>query len=627
MIQEALFKPQSEWKPPKFPAIRGVKKIGLDIETHDPHLRERGPGFIRGDATIAGISLAVEDQAWYFPMNHQGGGNLDPRSVRDFARDVLLDAEWIIGANLAYDLEGMLELGIDVLGKQIVDVQIAEALIDEERESYALEHISRRYLGIGKEETLLKQAAEAYGVDPKSGLWRLHSKYVGPYAEFDTLSCMRILPKQLEIMRKEDTLGILETESKLLPLLLRMRRQGITMDLEGASKLSVQLAVQEDELRLKIRNDYGGDLDEWSGPNIAQHCDNLGLVYNRTGKGNPTFTDEFFDAQTHPFFTDLQNLREVNRLRKVFVDDWVLGSHVKGRVHPQWYQITGEFGGARTGRMAAGNPNPQQIPAKEHRDGTPNPIGKKIRALFIPHNKAFKWGQFDYSQQEPRILTHYAALAKCRGAEEAHQAYLSNPQMDFYKYLVEMAQISRRLAKDMYLGRCYGMGKKKMAAKMNRSIVECGKILEEFDAKLPFIKELADMCNSRAQTRGWIRTIGGRLQHFNLWEPSSWDMKQGTKPLELGAARAKWPGISIQRANTHKGLNRLIQGSAADMTKLALLAVHRELGIVPYMQVHDEIDMPIKDAAQAERVQELMRTCVEISVPMKVDADIGEHWT
>jgi DNA polymerase I-like protein with 3'-5' exonuclease and polymerase domains len=629
-LQQALFQPPSEWTPPsEFPNLSGVPRLGIDIESHDPNLKTRGPGFIRGDARMVGVSLATDDAAWYFPFGHLGGGNLDEDNVLKFIKDVVSDPHrWYIGANLPYDLEGLRSRGIEIRGK-LGDVQICEPLLDEERDDgYSLEQLSLQHLGQRKDEDLLRTAASAYSVDPKNGLWKLPAKYVGAYAEFDALASLKIWDKQIKLIREQSLEQVLDLELRLLRVIFEMRWQGIPIDLEAASKLSSFLAEEENKLKVRLHKEIGGDVNVWSGQQIAAVCDRREIKYPRTPRGAPSFEAKWLQEFSDPFIQLIAEIREVSKLKDTFVNEWIFGNHVKGRIHPQWKQLAGDEGGTRTGRMAASNPNPQQIPAAKKRNGTPNPIGKRIRELFI--SDTGKWCKQDYSQQEPRVLTHFAAKCEMTGAKLAAMAYQQDPKMDFYQFMVEAAGINRRMAKDMYLGRCYGMGKRKLAQKIGKTEPECEAILREFDLKVPFVKELAEKCMQLAQSRGFIKTLCGRKRHFTWYEPAdSFQMRKDghdTRPLKHKDALLKWPNKTLVRAHTHKALNALIQGSAADMMKSGLVLGYEQEKRIPYLTIHDEVGGAIVDEQDAKRWQQIMEHCVELCVPIRSDMKIGKTW-
>lgn len=631
-LQQTLFQPSGDWIPPiQFPDLSGVKKISIDIETRDPELLTRGPGFIRGDADVVGIALAADERSWYFPIGHLGGGNLDRDAVGCYFRDLLSDPDkWIVGANLSYELDGLESLDISIAGR-LIDIQILEALIDEERDSgYSLHDLCKLHLRETKQEGLLRAAADAYGIDPKGGLWKLPSKYVGAYAEYDAACCLKILDRQMEQVRSQSLEEIIELEMRLIPVLHAMRWRGIPIDLDAANLLSVKLRLEEEQFRTRMIREFYADIDVWSAQQIARVCDQRKIIYPRTTKGNPSFEQSWLDAYSDPFIQLVADIREVNRQRSTFVDGWIFKNHIKGRIHPQWKQMVSDDGGTRTGRMAASNPNPQQIPAGKYRTtGKPNEVGKAIRSLFV--SDTGKWCKFDYSQQEPRILTHFASMCNFTGANLAKMAYVKNPKMDFYQFMVEAAGIDRRPAKDMYLGRCYGMGKDKLATKLGKSVAECEIILRNFDEKVPFVKEIADRCMTLAQQRGYIKTLCGRRRHFNYWEPvDSYRMRQqglDTRPRMEKEAHAQWPGMRLQRSNTHKALNALIQGSAADMMKSALVLGYEEHDIVPYITVHDEVGGSVETDEDVKVWQNVMEHCVKMCVPIKADMKVGRSWS
>lgn len=620
-ITGSLFAPPGAWEPPReFPNLSGAKTIGLDIETFDPELEARGPGFIRGNARVVGVSVAVADQGWYFPIGHLAGGNLSRDGVTAWLRDSITREDInIVGANLQYELEGLAtDLGVELRGRMF-DVQVAEALINEESiAGYELETLSLRYLGRGKDEGLLRQAADAYGVHPKSGLWKLHSKYVGAYATVDSMAPLQILQKQMEVLKAESLLGIFELECKLLPLLWEMRRTGIPVDLEAAGSLSAELLDSESLLRKRMLDEYGCKIDEWSGPCLAGLCDRLKIPYNRTPKGNPSFEGSFLESSTHPALRIVSEIRDLNRLRTTFIDQWIFKNHINGRVHPQWKQLKSDDGGTRTGRMAASNPNPQQVPGRSD-------LAPKVRALF--RNPTGKWAKIDYSQQEPRLLVHFAELCNCTGAKLIAMAYRENPKMDIYQFLAESCRMKRRDAKDATLGRMYGMGANKFAMKQGIAKSEAQQKLDDFDRHAPFVREVSDIASNMANSRGYVKTLLGRRRHFNLWEPSRYsDNYEYSQPLPLEDAKLKWPGQSLRRYGAHKALNSVIQGSAADMTKAAMVAIWEQKKRVPYMAVHDELDFGVSTKEEALELKQICESCVELKVPIVAELMYGDHW-
>jgi DNA polymerase I-like protein with 3'-5' exonuclease and polymerase domains len=259
------------------------------------------------------------------------------------------------------------------------------------------------------------------------------------------------------------------------------------------------------------------------------------------------------------------------------------------------------------------NPNLQQIPVR-HKE-----LGPLIRSLFIPEEN-HKWGVFDYSQQEPRILVHYAKLQKLDGIDEIANAYISG-EADFHSAVAKMAGIERSQAKTINLGLMYGMGKNKLMAELGLMKEAAEKLIAQYHKKAPFIKQLMQAVSRRADESGRIRTLAGRVCHFDLWEPTTW----GEGLPKPHAEAIKEYGHGIKRAGTYKALNRLIQGSAADMTKKSIIALS-EAGIIPHIQIHDELDVSVESDDHAKKIVEVMESSIKLEIPNKVDYEFGVNW-
>ncbi len=185
MIQKPIFKPQTEWLPPtEFPDLSNRDEIAIDLETKDPDLMKMGSGSIIKNGEVVGIAVAVEGWSGYYPIAHEGGGNMDRKMVLDWFQDQMRSDSTKIFHNAMYDVRSLKSLGIHVHG-MIVDTMIAASLIDENRYRYDLNGISRDYLGKGKDEAALYEAAKSWGVDPKAEMYKLPAMYVGSYAERD----------------------------------------------------------------------------------------------------------------------------------------------------------------------------------------------------------------------------------------------------------------------------------------------------------------------------------------------------------------------------------------------------------------------------------------------------------
>jgi DNA polymerase I-like protein with 3'-5' exonuclease and polymerase domains len=305
--------------------------------------------------------------------------------------------------------------------------------------------------------------------------------------------------------------------------------------------------------------------------------------------------------------------REINKAHTTFIDSILRYQH-NGRIHAEINQLRSQTGGTVTGRFSYQNPNLQQIPARN------KDLGPKIRSLFIPEDGC-KWGCFDYSQQEPRLVVHYAALYKLPSVYDVVDAYENDPNSDFHQTVADMAEIPRSQAKVINLGLFYGMGKTKLQAELGVTKDKAAELFNTYHNKVPFVKQLMEKASNRAQDRGQIRTLLGRLCRFHLWEPNQFGMHKAMTHEE--ALREHGPGI--KRAYTYKALNKLIQGSAADMTKKSMLELYKE-GIIPHIQIHDELDLSIESDKQAKKIIEVMENAVTLEVPNKVDYESGKNW-
>jgi DNA polymerase I-like protein with 3'-5' exonuclease and polymerase domains len=611
MIQKPIFKPQTEWVPPEsFPDLSKYDEIAVDLETKDPELKTMGSGSITGRSEIVGVALAVEGWSGYYPIAHEGGGNLDKKKVMDYFRTVLNYPSTKIFHNAMYDVCFIRAAGLKINGT-IVDTMIAGSLVDENRFRYDLGSMGRDYLGKGKNEAVLNETAALWGVDPKSEMYKLPAMYVGEYAERDAEMTLELWQQMKQEIQHQDIESIFDLETELFPCLVDMRFLGVRVDVEAASQLKHKLLTEEKECLQKVKKETGIDTQIWAARSIAQVFQKLNLPFDRTEKTNsPSFTKNFLKNHPHPIVKHIARAREINKAHTTFIDTILKHEH-KGRIHAEINQLRSDQGGTVTGRFSYNNPNLQQIPARNKE------LGPLIRSLFIPE-QGCKWGVFDYSQQEPRLVVHYAALQNLYGVGDVLDAY-QDSDVDFHQIVAEMADIPRDQAKTINLGLFYGMGKNKLQAELGVNKERADGLFKQYHSRVPFVKQLMDNVMQRAQGRGRIRTLLGRLCRFHLWEPNQFGIH---KPLPHDAALEEH-GPGIRRAFTYKALNRLIQGSAADMTKKAMVELHKE-GITPHIQVHDELDISVDN--NADKIKEIMESAVDLEVPNKVDYESGPNW-
>ena len=612
--QMPLFTPETEWvMPDELKDLRGHKEIAIDLETNDPHLKQLGSGNVTKRGHIAGVAVAVEGWSGYFPIHHEQGGNLDKKLVLEWLQDILnQENTTFIFHNAMYDVCWLRSAGLTIKGP-IVDTMIAASLIDENRMSYQLNSLAKYYVGLGKDEKVLVEAAKEYGLDPKADMWRMPAMFVGQYAERDAESTLKLWQTLKRELYNQELMDVFTLETDLFPCLVDMRFKGVRVDLEKSQNIKLNLIKREEALIKKIKDLTGVDVEIMAARSIAKAFDKLKLPYDRTAKSNePSFTKNFLQNHPHELPKAIAEARELNKAHSTFIDS-ITKHAVDGRIHADINQIRSDAGGTVTGRFSMSNPNLQQIPARHPE------LGPMIRSIFIPEEKHV-WGSFDYSQQEPRILVHYAKLQNLEGVDEIVDAYNAG-DADFHQVVADMAGIERKQAKTINLGLMYGMGKNKLMAELGLMKESAEKLIRQYHSKAPFVKQLMDNVSRKANDRGKIRTLGGRACHFDLWQPVQFGV---FKPLPLEQARKEYDE-PLKRAFTYKALNKLIQGSAADMTKKSMVALYKN-GIIPHIQIHDEVDISIESQKQAEDIIEIMESAVELKVPNKVDYEKGANW-
>lgn len=623
-LQGALFLPSSNWKPTpvsQLPRWTGAKRVCVDIETKDPNLLDMGPGVRRPGCYIAGVAFAIEDgPGFYLPIAHEGGDNMDKEVALRYLRDQAAEYPGtIVGTNLTYDLDFLAQVDVNFSrAAWFRDVQVAEPLLDELQDQYNLDAIAKRWKLRGKEHTLMKDALDAYGLKGRAGknIWKLPGRFVAEYAIQDCFLPLELIRRQEREIVEQELQVIYDLESKLLPVLLRMRRRGVRFSHARLEEVE-RWSIAEEQKALDIVYEHTGYRitlgDVWSAEPFAKALKELGVTAPETAKGKPSITADFLKGIDHVAAKAMARARQVNKVRSTFVTS-IRNYAIGDRIHCVLNQLRnekddGDLGGAAYGRLSGEHPNMQQQPARDEE------IGPMWRRVFIPDDGG-QWACLDYSQQEPRVLTHYAEIARCRGAFEAAERYRKDPKTDNHAMMAELTGLPRKKAKNIFLGKCYGMGGAKLchdidlptewifSNRLKRMIEVAGKegkaILEQFDRRAPYVKKLADKCEERAKAIGYITTILGRRCRFPKNDDGEFD----------------W---------CHKALNRLIQGSSGDQTKAAMVAGDAE-GYPLQLQVHDELDLTVASKEQAEGLAAIMRDVVPLRVPSKVDVGVGPSW-
>jgi DNA polymerase I-like protein with 3'-5' exonuclease and polymerase domains len=613
-MNKFVYNAPTEWTPKDYyPDLSNEKLIAIDLETCDRNLTTHGSGWATGDGYVTGIAVATADWQGYYPIAH-GGGNLNKKKVLDWFKSVAkLDCDKIFH-NASYDLGWLRSLGITVNGK-IHDTMISSALIDENRYSFTLNSLAKEKLGETKNEDLLYKAAKEFGVDPKKEMYKLPSMHVGEYAEYDARLTYDLYVFNKKEIDEQNLHDIYDLETRLQPCLIDMRANGVRVDLEQAEVAKKLLAKREKELMQEIKKICGRDIEIWAAASIAKAFDHLNIPYPRTPKsGAPSFTKNFLSSNEHEIAQKIVEAREMNKANTTFIETILRHQH-KGRIHSEIHQMRSDDGGTVTGRFSYSNPNLQQIPARNE------DIKKLIRSLFIPE-EGKQWGMFDYSQQEPRLVVHYAFCDNL----DVHSIISGYREgdADFHQMVADIAQIPRGQAKTINLGLFYGMGKNKLMNELGIESAEAEEIINTYQSKVPFVKQLTYNVMDKASARGEIKTLLGRHCRFPFYEPREFG-KKGFYKTKEEAINALGHG-NYKRAGTYKAMNKLIQGSAADQTKKAMVDLYEQDGIIPHIQVHDELNISVENKSEALNIKNKMETCVDLHVPSKVDYAIVKNW-
>lgn len=628
-IQKPLFEPEVDWTLPSMsslPSWAGAKRIAVDLETYDPDIKTTGIG-VRRQGRIVGVAFAIDGgPSFYLPIDHATGPNLDREKVLRYLRDqaAVFTGE-IVGANLPYDLDYLAEAGVWFGEATFRDVQIAAPLLDELQFSYSLAAIAKRAGIGGKSEDGLRIAAAAYGLDPKAEMWKLPARHVAKYAIQDVELPLQLIRQQHAMIEEQDLWPIYNLESEVLPVLVKMRRRGVRVDLGKLQKVEDYARAQIRQSLHEVERLSGYTLTE-ENLTIAEAIEGalnavgleVGKTKGRKGKDGiyvaqkPKTDKATLEALDHDVARAILRAKKFEKTISTFVAS-IHRHEVNGRIHPTFRQLRGESmtggtDGAAFGRLSCVDPNLQQQPARDPE------IGKMWRSIYIPEDGEI-WACCDFSSQEPRISAHYAGAAGCKGAEKIVGAYNENPRLDFHQKMADIAEIGRKDAKAIFLGLCYGMGGGKLCRSLGlptkiiqtkrRGNVEVAgdegeALLKKFDDLVPWVRQLSKMAETRAHRMGYIVTLGGRRCRFPFNSSGGYD----------------W---------TYKALNRLIQGSAADQGKRALVELDKA-GFPITLMVHDEVDFSAVNKEHAEEAGRIMIEATPLQVPVVVDVECGPSW-
>lgn len=629
--QLPMFVPESDWQPPaELPDLAGLD-VALDSECKDDGLAHgRGPGWPYRSGHVAGVSAAWREggqlRSTYVPISHPDTECRDPSVLADWLRRTLETARSVAFHGEQYDAGWWLaDLGVPVPSSERMNDTVAAAvMLDENRRSYRLDDVAR-WRGVpGKDEGLLREAAAAHGYqgdDVKANMWRLPARFVGPYAAADAEATLLSWETMLPDLQSQDLLPAYRLEVDLIPLVIEMRRRGVRVDVARAEASAAGLILRRDEIVSELSRRLSRRLDarHLSSP---RHLEEMFLQeqipFPRTAKtGQGSFKSEWMSTHEHWLPSLVARASRLEDCAEKFLRTYLCGYAHVGRLHANVNLFRNEEGGTRSHRISYSDPPLQQMPSRDEE------LAPLVRGCFLPE-EGERWAAVDASQQELRLIVHYSVLLGLRRAAEVAELYRADPRTDFHEVVMDWTGLERKPAKNASFAKSYGAGLPKFALMIGRDLDEAREVMERYDEQLPFVRDCASYCDRLAQRRGHVRLIDGARSRFDAWEPASREDRGGA-PLPLDRARAAWPNVRLVRANTRKAFNRLIQGSAARQVKLAMRACWRE-GVVPLIQMHDELDLSVSSERQGARAAELMRDAVQLEVPMQVDVEYGRDW-
>lgn len=672
--------------PTRFPDLRRAARIGWDWEAKDPLLPEKGAGVYRKDGYIVGGSLAAWDHdnklihAEYYPIRHRNGPNLDEDKVFKYFGDQLNFFEGeIVGANLLYEGDWGQAHGIYPVHAKWRDVQWAEALADEMALNYKLQTIAKKYLGIGKftdHFTLL------YGNDYIKRFDEVHPGHARMYGLGDVLLPNKILNEQKKELDRLGLWNLFTLESRLTPFLLYMRKQGVRISMDRAMQFKDKLVAKMDKLAKLISSIAGYQLTAENTVDKklqAYVLERMGHKVPTTKTGEKSITDKWLHnlcsckkLNDEGEKVDDQNCGHVGRMfescnkyRKAigtFIDGYVFDYAVDGRIHGEFHPLRKSDddveAGTESGRFSGKHPNLQNIPARD------DEIGPMCRSFFIPEEGG-DWWAGDYSQIEYRFLIHMASIMpaiKGEGAQAVRrrkslevvqqviELYKTKPKTDFHQALSDLVSkvlgklFPRKDAKNLNFGLVYGMGLQHLATVLgmldenNKPNDKVKPLMDTYHGAAPFVKDLYDLCLNGAAKDGEIRTILNRRSQFDFWQPRFRMKGRSYEELPFVQAINRYGFGELERCETHKALNRLLQGSAADMMKMAMVKAW-EAGIFSYtkdftcsLTIHDELDgtiFPTKKGRECFEAltKDIMPNAIPLNVPVLVGADTGADWS
>lgn len=587
-------------------AMNNTHRIAFDTETTstDPLLGE-----------LVGLSFCMQEgEGWYVPCASRESGvgsgwMINPRSPKfePIAMALQRNDVELIAHNAKFDLEALREVGVTI-NKPIFDTMIAQFLCDPGGRALGLKQMAFTYFG-----WQMTDITDLIGRGKKQITMRdVPVEHAAPYAAADADATFRLRDVLDPMLRQRNQDRLFhEVELPLIPVLVEMEMAGVALDVKYLGELSGEITERMRDLEKHIFNIAGAVFNVNSTKQLSDVLfGKLGLPtqgLRKTDAGGFSTAADVLDElrHTHEIIPLILEHRELSKLQGTYVNalPLLINPHT-GRLHTDFNQV-----GAVTGRVSSSNPNLQNIPIKTE-------MGRRVRKAFIAR-KGWQLISADYSQVELRILAHFADDPTLKEAFENNEDIHATTAAAIYDVsLDKVTPMQRNNAKRVNFGIAYGIGAFALAANTGMTQAESQEFINRYFARFPRVREWLDMTKRKAAQVGYVETMLGRRRYFPELQAKASGMEQ------------------VRRRAEREAINHPVQGSAADIMKIAMINVHRKLREGGYqarmtLQVHDELvfDCPPNELDEAcALIKREMENAYEMSVPLRADVAAGKNW-
>lgn len=556
-------------------------------------------------AELVGLAFSWKaHQGYYVPIPKDRN---EAQKVADRFRTVLEDPTITkVAQNAKYDVVVMANYGIEVKG-QLFDTMIAHYLLHPELR-HGMDHLSETYLQYrpvsietligpkGKGQRSMRDVdvndVKEYSAEDADITWQLHEMFA---------------PQ----LRADQVDGLFtDLEMPLVNVLAAMEREGIRLDIPALKAFSEELAVDLQRLQEEIRNSCGGivfnlDSPKQLGEVLFDQLKIGGEKIKKTRTGQYQTSEDILSglAQAHPIIPLILDYRSLRKLKGTYVDTLPAAADpITGRVHTNYLQAV-----AATGRLASNDPNLQNIPIRTEK-------GREIRKAFVPRDNGYELLSADYSQIELRVIAHMSGDANMQAAfKHGLDIHAATASKVFNVDIAAVTRDQRSRAKAVNFGIAYGQGAFGLSQNLNIPRAEAKQIIDDYFAQFPGVRSYMDEQIAFCMEHGYVKTMLGRRRYLP-------DITSGNNTVRSAAERV--------------AINAPMQGTAADIIKIAMVRIHDRLAkenlkSKMLLQVHDELvfDVELSEAETVKAiVKELMEGALALDVPLVVDMKMGKNW-